>query len=104
MSIVTEAEAKKMWCPFSRVAFLGGAVANRVSSARLRAAQTEAERTGDDRDFKFYAEQVVDTQCLGSLCMAWRAAPDRLLSSSGNPPYVHEPRPGMGYCGLAGKV
>lgn len=67
----TEAEAVTKWCPLTRVSFLSH-VANRVSSSRLRAAKAEADRTGDDRDWKYYCTEVADTNCIGSLCMFWK--------------------------------
>lgn len=69
---VTEAEAVLKWCPQSRVAFFGEVGTNRISSERLRAAKAEADRTGDDRDWKFYIARLHDTHCIGSLCMWWR--------------------------------
>jgi hypothetical protein len=91
--ILTEAEALTKWCPFSRVAFMDGNC-NRISSERLRFAKAEAERTGDDRDWKYYCAKLPDTHCIGSLCMAWRAAD----------PAKHGPcDPNGGYCGLAGE-
>lgn len=68
----TEAEAKLKWCPMSRVLFLGQAASNRVSTARIQAAKAEADRTGDDRDHQYFAREVADTHCLGSLCMFWK--------------------------------
>ena len=69
---VTEAEAVTKWCPLTRVAFLGNTVANRVSSARLQIAKSEADRTGDDCDYKHFAREMADTHCIGSLCMFWK--------------------------------
>ncbi len=71
--ICTEAEAVTKWCPMTRVAFMGS-YANRISSERLQAARAEADRTGDDRDWKYYIQQMKDTHCIGSLCMMWRWA------------------------------
>lgn len=72
---VTEAEAKLKWCPQSRVAFPGGHVGNRPSSALIRFAQDEAARTGasqDSRELQYLLEQRADTHCIGSRCMWWR--------------------------------
>src|SRR6266403_1574332 len=71
--ICTEAEAVTKWCPMTRVSFPGH-YANRISTAHLQAARAEADRTGNDRDWKYYIEQMKDTHCIGSLCMMWRWA------------------------------
>lgn len=69
--ILTEAEAAKCWCPQARVAFFGEA-ANRISTERLKAALSEADRTGDRRDLEHIHARIADTRCIGSLCMWWR--------------------------------
>lgn len=92
---VTEAEAVMKWCPQSRVAFMGE-VGNRVSSERLRAAKAEADRTGDDRDYRFYVARVADTHCIGSLCMWWRFTGYREVPSGNDEAH--------GTCGAAADI
>lgn len=72
---MNQVEAKKRWCPFSRVA--GDVVAyNRITPY-----------AGAHR---FVEEQFpTSSYCVGSACMAWR--PGEAKNGSG------------GYCGLAGK-
>lgn len=74
--IVTEAQARELWCPFSRVVFPGPVVANRVSWTLTKSAMR--------------AEQVAATKCLGSGCMVWRWRR-----------YVEANEGVRGFCGLA---
>ena len=71
---MTEAEAKKKWCPFVRVPVTGGE-SNTIAGNR------EGDGSWNWKAFK----------CIGSDCMAWRI--DRTMPG---------PRK-YGYCGLAGK-
>jgi hypothetical protein len=71
--IVTEEQAKLMWCPDSSVAMVAGMAANR----------TAAMGTGG------YADITNETRCIASDCMAWRES--------------HGEGPARGYCGRAGK-
>ena len=73
MSLLTEEEAKKRWCPFVRYTSVRGVGINRWT---------------DEGDDNFNPNA---TRCLASKCMAWRDVPD---------PYERDKR---GYCGLAGK-
>jgi hypothetical protein len=78
---MTEDEARKMWCPFVRVADSLDA----TPPAANCTAGPDADRTPDW------------ASCVGSLCMAWRWKKfdsARFMSADGE--YV-------GYCGLAGK-
>jgi hypothetical protein len=58
---MNEADARKKWCPFSRVALTEGMAANRTATMG----------SGD------YADIKDETRCLASDCMAWRWGPDR---------------------------
>jgi hypothetical protein len=69
--IVTEEQARKLWCPQAFVAVPGGLV-NRISTARIRFAEAEATRTNDARDRDYYREQLADTMCRASGCMFWQ--------------------------------
>lgn len=102
--LFTEDEARQRWCPFARVAFIGGVGANRVSSLQQKAAERQAEQ-GDDRDLKYFAEQRRDTNCMASGCMAWRLYQVWLPSvhEQGTTGAAPESRT-YGYCGLATKV
>ncbi len=61
LPLLTELEAKKRWCPFSRVALQMGMAANRSG----------AKRAGLDPDNKEYGNVYEETRCLGSACMVW---------------------------------
>jgi hypothetical protein len=80
---MTEDEARKMWCPFVRVADSLDA----TPPAANCTAGPDADRTPDW------------ASCVGSLCMAWRLK---------EPLTVHEIEyyggKAQGYCGLAGKI
>jgi len=69
----TEHEAKKKWCPFSRVALMGGTFSRAIFFSK--------EEASDGKPF---------TSCIGSDCMAWRWHFDQ------------KPPEGAGYCGLVG--
>ena len=80
--IVTEEEAKGMWCPEARI---GGPM------------NTEAEGTSYNR---WPQSPSPDAQCIGSACMAWRwrTVPDlRRVDRTLGDDYSY------GYCGKAGK-
>lgn len=75
-----EADAKRLWCPFSNVYVKyqsTGAAGNRAMS-----------KSGDIQG------NESDTRCLGSGCMAWR------FETSDNKETMSQ---NHGYCGLAGK-
>lgn len=72
---VTEAEAKKKWCPFVRV----------EGSNRIHNLNTD----GFDAEHRFQ-------HCIGSVCMAWRTF--GLTMAKGGGDMEHH-----GYCGLAGR-
>ncbi|MBF0308616.1 MAG: hypothetical protein HQL56_03705 [Magnetococcales bacterium] len=80
MSLVTEAEAKKKWCPMVRVLDLslqsGAAGFNWINTVGME--QQEG-----------MSDWWSSNACKGSLCMFWRWKPSR----EGH----------LGYCGLAGK-
>jgi len=71
--ICTEDEARKKWCPLTRVAFLGQHVGNRVSTAMLKMCEKSSAQ-GDHRDLDYTLQQVADTTCIASACMFWRWA------------------------------
>jgi hypothetical protein len=74
---MTEGDAKRKWCPFSRYAYPDGATGNR------------------EPDNKYvHPFTLAATRCLGSGCMGWRWD----VSACQKGPDVDE-----GYCGLAGK-
>ena len=75
---MTEDEARKMWCPFVRVADSLDA----TPPAANCTAGPDADRTPDW------------ASCVGSLCMAWRD--DSYWNAQSK-------RITAGYCGLAGK-
>jgi hypothetical protein len=89
----TEDEASRLWCPFSRVAFVGQGVMNRVSSHYTDLAQRAADR-GDRRDLDYYKQQARDCNCLASRCMAWRWAGYNKRGENDE---------ATGFCGLVGK-
>lgn len=89
----TEDEAARMWCPFTRVSFMGSHVGNRVSTATLEMTEKSAAR-GDTRDHDYYRQQLRDCNCIASRCMAWRWAGYRKHGNNDE---------ATGYCGLAGK-
>lgn len=75
------AEAKKLWCPFSRVALSEGMAANRTASMG---------RGG-------YADIHDETRCLADGCAVWRW-------NDGPHPVSELGKPKHGYCGLAGSI
>jgi len=74
---VTEAEARKLWCPFVRV----------DGSNRFNNTRNEG-----------YNEAPGPYHCLGSECMEWRAVHARFLKEGAS--HLLE---GHGYCGLGGR-
>lgn len=84
LMLVTEEEAKKKWCPFSRA---------------VRSSQ--GAMAGVNRDGPRADPRAV---CLASECMAWRRFPQgenySENLSTGERTYL-EP---VGFCGLAGKL
>jgi hypothetical protein len=82
MSVFTENDAKKQWCPFTRLSVGYGhpASINRFVGG------------GEMTD-----SRITDSlNCVGSKCMAWRWVDPAMPGQSGHS--VNE-----GYCGLAGK-
>lgn len=73
--IVTETEAFEKWCPFARADI------------------TARERVEDGKP------GPNSSRCIGSRCMAWRAAEPRIEFAEGSPFSV-----ARGFCGLAGKA
>jgi hypothetical protein len=69
--IVSEADARKKWCPLARVNTNNGCATNRYAD----------EKAGKDG-------RPYNSMCIGSECMAWQQSPIR---SDGD----------AGYCGLA---
>jgi hypothetical protein len=90
--IVTEEQARQLWCPQSRVPFLGAHVGNRVSSATLKMCEKQAAH-GDPRDLEYVRQQVGDTKCIASACMFWRFVGYRKVASGNDEAH--------GCCGLA---
>lgn len=77
----TEAEAKKCWCPFARVA-------NSFAAATNRSKQKQISKW---------------TKCIASECMAWREEWNDEPNADQPPSeWVSSPT-GRGFCGLAGK-
>ncbi len=72
--MLTEDEAKTMWCPMYRCAPHG----------------TNADADGGRRD-----------TCVASRCMMWRKATERMPTDGGSRYYASEKR---GFCGLAGEA
>jgi len=71
---MTQDEAKKRWCPFTRVALRQGLSANRTAS-----------KGG-------YADIADETRCVASGCMAWQWTGHNAPNGESE-----------GYCGLARK-
>jgi hypothetical protein len=92
---VTEAEARKLWCPQARVAFMGQHVGNRVSSAMIRLGVKQADQ-GDTRDLNYLREHQADCHCLASGCMFWKFTGYRQVPSS-----VRGQDEAHGTCGIA---
>lgn len=69
---MTEDEAKKKWCPFSRILLENGTVGAAVNR---------------------YEGVPEAARCLGSACMAWRWSRQRPINTD---------QLSSGYCGLAG--
>lgn len=103
MSILTEAEARKKWCPFAKAAILNFGPreiefqANRFISTRNAAGERDLHAT--------------HTPCIASDCMAWRKCGPAWSEieakiHAGHKGSVDEIRaefPPSGYCGLAGE-
>jgi hypothetical protein len=89
---VTEDEARKRWCPMTRVAFLGSHVGNRVSSAMLKMCEKSSAQ-GDRRDLDYVLQQVADTLCIASACMFWKFTGYRQVPNGNDEAH--------GTCGLA---
>ena len=84
---LTEAEARKKWCPFVRARdFWDG-------SACSGNADAFDEKTSDNAD---YNRNPLDSRCIASRCMAWRWITRDKASMEGTFQKV-------GYCGLAGR-
>ncbi len=79
MAVLTEDEAKKRWCPYTRVALSEGMAANRSG----------AKDCGLDPSGVGYANIYEETRCLGSGCMMWEW--EKQLHRSPAP---------RGFCGL----
>ena len=95
--MMTEEEATTKWCPFANVANRAGnaAVGNRLNDG---------------------VGAPVGTECIGSVCMAWRTANKKLghslsyhletksrAEAERDFAHFHRAEPLVGYCGLAGK-
>ena len=80
----TEAEARKCWCPFGRVAMLEDKMLQTGMPAFNRVAEAARARHSD-----------AATMCIASECMAWRWDGEPI--SELNHPNMR------GHCGLAGK-
>jgi hypothetical protein len=93
VTIVTESEARKKWCPFARVLLPVNQAGNRISTFHLQLA-----KKSDPRDHEYYLQQEADCNCLGSRCMAWRWAGYRKVRSG----VVPQQDEAHGYCGLSG--
>lgn len=101
--LFTEEEAKHRWCPFARVAFVGGMGTNRVSTLHQSMAAKQAA-AGDDRDLQYFQEQIQNTNCIASGCMAWRVCGVRLPNIWQRKEGDEEEERLYGFCGLGGKV
>lgn len=112
--ICTEKEASKKWCPHARVIEYAPPAGDGDPEASPPSNRTilSDEKSGD-------WVSVEDAPCVGSACMSWRWAEDRVLrsyNSSETRPVVigqtfdgskwfmdESPSATHGYCGLAGK-
>lgn len=88
---MTESDAKKLWCPFARIAHVNAP-------------------TGGNRHYSGVGAEEnlgIVTRCIGSQCMAWRwNKPEdniRQYVDDDGLMIVETGRKGMGFCGLAGK-
>lgn len=79
---VTEAEARKKWCPFGRESVFNDGGGHPDFQHTLAGNRGECK-----------------TLCIASDCMAWRAAGEAKRSTTPTSGYHMEP---VGYCGLAG--
>ena len=85
--ILSEAEAKRRWCPFAR------AVAPVINAnAETVGGVTANRRSGGDPD--------PDSMCLASGCMAWQHHSTRAVEE---PHRIRRVVKSFGYCGLAGQ-
>src|SRR5882762_10047069 len=89
--ICTEDEARKKWCPLTRVAFLGQHVGNRVSTAMLKMCEKSSAQ-GDHRDLDYTLQQVADTTFIASACMFWRWAGYKRIPNGDAEPDAGEAR------------
>jgi hypothetical protein len=104
-AVMTEDQAKQLWCPFARVHVPAGVI-NRISSALRRIAK-KARASGNISDAEYIEEQEADTRCIGSGCMAWREGRSPLpigyrIDAEGNRT-VTKWSVEHGFCGLAGR-
>lgn len=83
--IVTEQQARQLWCPFARVSLPSNAAGNRVSTFHKQLAAKSSPR-----DAEHYEQQEADCKCIASGCMAWRWGNQHLHAE--------------GFCGLAGSA
>ena len=91
---LTEAEARKKWCPFVRARdFWDG-------SACSGNADAFDEKTSDSAD---YSRNPLDSRCIASECMAWRWGDGVLDSADSGGGAPGTKGNDVGYCGIAGK-
>lgn len=89
MTLLTEDEAKRTWCPLARAVDLAGS----------RPVAANRNRTGPD----------IDCMCIASACMAWRHEMTDSENGEGGRGLeaLYSPPPkipsGRGYCGAFGK-
>ena len=117
--VLTEEQAKQMWCPFARTTESG------------KDGSTNPRNRVANRDTMEVVERLLGASCIGSACMAWRKMPDDfdrvfvpaladgwgpspgpewVLSTTahasdrnGPGQYWAKRRDDRGYCGLAGR-
>lgn len=95
MSLLTEEDARKRWCPFVRIAGPQGSEAAGTSYNRWPGGQHE--------DDVF----TLNSKCVGSRCMAWRPSQTEAFKNMAEARYRLDGRrlsSDTGYCGLAGPV
>lgn len=85
---MTEAEAKKRWCPFARVVQYAG--------------DWHPPAAGNREAMQAFPDELNGaTVCIASSCMAWRWETEPFPNHQ---PGETGPSAGSGYCGLAGKL
>lgn len=96
--MMTEADAKTKWCPFSRP------VMPRTEDCGFQAGNRDYDRT-DGAPSGAVAIAGPLNNCIGSACMAWRWHPSLSIDNPGRAAAAGQTiKETRGYCGLAGKL